>query len=544
MTNQELYQEENRQLLKSIAKGISDFKEVLQGQIDITVNQPDKMTVNTEKSVEVTNLEQMKEWVDSLGTVVTKAIQDNSYKPISEVSIKNAKDILPSKLEISNIKDIQTYFESVARAIENNQPIVNVTKQNIVFPRSPKDAIPVRLSDGKGFYNAITSAISNSNGSAHLYVGGTAVSASNPVPVDIQDASLTINGDVTVSSEVEVKNDTGNPVPVNGTVSVTGVATSAKQDTAQTSLSSIDTKLTDNATQTTLATRLSESDFDTKVGSLTETAPATDTASSGLNGRLQRLAQRLTSLIALLPTSLGQKTKANSLAVTLASDQDALPITDNGGSLTVDGTVAATQSGTWTVQPGNTANTTAWKVDGSAVTQPVSGTVTATQSTATSLKTQAENYQGGTAVGTGNPLQVTLANTGANATAVKVDNSAVNQPTYPTPSGAAAQALSNDTSTAYEASSVTKASAGTVYGVTGYNSKTSAQFFQFFNSTTVPADATAPVITVYVSAQSNFSIDFGVYGRRFSTGIAWSNSSTGATKTIGSADMFVDVNYV
>jgi hypothetical protein len=31
------------------------------------------------------------------------------------------------------------------------------------------------------------------------------------------------------------------------------------------------------------------------------------------------------------------------------------------------------------VQPGNTANTTAWKVDGSAVTQPVSGTVTANQ---------------------------------------------------------------------------------------------------------------------------------------------------------------------
>ncbi len=41
------------------------------------------------------------------------------------------------------------------------------------------------------------------------------------------------------------------------------------------------------------------------VGSLTETAPATDTASSGLNGRLQRVAQRLTSIIALLPTALG-----------------------------------------------------------------------------------------------------------------------------------------------------------------------------------------------------------------------------------------------
>jgi hypothetical protein len=34
-----------------------------------------------------------------------------------------------------------------------------------------------------------------------------------------------------------------------------------------------------------------------RVGSLTETAPTTDTASSGLNGRLQRVAQRLSSLI-------------------------------------------------------------------------------------------------------------------------------------------------------------------------------------------------------------------------------------------------------
>lgn len=38
----------------------------------------------------------------------------------------------------------------------------------------------------------------------------------------------------------------------------------------------------------------------------------------------------------------------------------------------VSGTVSAAQSGVWTVQPGNTANTTAWKVDGSAVTQPTS----------------------------------------------------------------------------------------------------------------------------------------------------------------------------
>lgn len=60
------------------------------------------------------------------------------------------------------------------------------------------------------------------------------------------------------------------------------------------------------------------------IGGLTETAPTTDVASSGLNGRLQRIAQRLTSLIGLLPASLGAKTSAASLSVVLASDQAVL----------------------------------------------------------------------------------------------------------------------------------------------------------------------------------------------------------------------------
>lgn len=98
----------------------------------------------------------------------------------------------------------------------------------------------------------------------------------------------------------------------------------------------------------------------TRAGGLTETAPASDTASSGLNGRLQRIAQRITSLLALFAsgtgayvnlitgqvgvsagsgaiaantprvalatdspgvTSLGQATMANSLPMALASNQ-------------------------------------------------------------------------------------------------------------------------------------------------------------------------------------------------------------------------------
>lgn len=77
----------------------------------------------------------------------------------------------------------------------------------------------------------------------------------------------------------------------------------------------------------------------TAIGSLTETAPATDTASSGLNGRLQRIAQRLTSLIALFPSSIGTKTSAASLSVVLASDQAAIGVTPGTSSGTITSTL-------------------------------------------------------------------------------------------------------------------------------------------------------------------------------------------------------------
>lgn len=58
----------------------------------------------------------------------------------------------------------------------------------------------------------------------------------------------------------------------------------------------------------------------------------------------------------------------------LKVDASGVTLTVAAHNVTNAGTFAtqAAQSGTWTVQPGNTANTTAWKVDGSAVTQPVS----------------------------------------------------------------------------------------------------------------------------------------------------------------------------
>lgn len=81
-----------------------------------------------------------------------------------------------------------------------------------------------------------------------------------------------------------------------------------------------------NLNTSLLALETTQTAQNTLIGAINETAPASDTASSGLNGRLQRIAQRTTSLIALYPTSLGQKTMANSFAVTLASDQTSIPV--------------------------------------------------------------------------------------------------------------------------------------------------------------------------------------------------------------------------
>lgn len=97
-------------------------------------------------------------------------------------------------------------------------------------------------------------------------------------------------------------------------------------------------------------------------------------------------------------------------------------------------------------------------------------------------------------------------------------------------------------STAYENSRVIKASPGIVYNLSGYNSKATAQFIQIFNSTTVPADTAIPIFTGTAAGLSNFNFNFGPLGLSFSTGVSISNSSTGATKTIGSADCFFSVS--
>lgn len=79
------------------------------------------------------------------------------------------------------------------------------------------------------------------------------------------------------------------PVDENSVPIAFGDASAANQDEQTALLTAIDGRV---------------DGLETLTGAVTETAPASDTASSGLNGRLQRLAQRITSLITALGSPL------------------------------------------------------------------------------------------------------------------------------------------------------------------------------------------------------------------------------------------------
>jgi len=108
----------------------------------------------------------------------------------------------------------------------------------------------------------------------------------------------------------------------------------------------------------------------------------------------------------------------------------------------------------------------------------------------------------------------------------------------------ATQCPNSADSTTYASGGVIKSAPGIFYGLVGYNSSASAQFIQIYNTATVPANGSVPNVILYASATSSFSISFAPFGKSFSTGICWSNSASGSTKVAGSADCWINAQYI
>jgi hypothetical protein len=97
--------------------------------------------------------------------------------------------------------------------------------------------------------------------------------------------------------------------------------------------------------------------------------------------------------------------------------------------------------------------------------------------------------------------------------------------------------------TAYAASLVVHPGPARLFKISGYSSNVGAQFIQVHDAASLPADAAVPEVVRRVGATSDFEYDFGDGGRRFENGIVICNSSTGPTKTIGSADCWFEATF-
>jgi len=69
----------------------------------------------------------------------------------------------------------------------------------------------------------------------------------------------------------------------------------------------------------------------TDIGDVVEAAPGTDTASSGLNGRLQRVAQRLTSILTQLTTGIIVQPREATVTITVAVGNNSSGAVDTAG---------------------------------------------------------------------------------------------------------------------------------------------------------------------------------------------------------------------
>jgi hypothetical protein len=256
------------------------------------------------------------------------------------------------------------------------------------------------------------------------------------------------------------------------------------------------------------------------------------------------------------PINLGPTTTANSQAVVLPSDQVAIPVTGTffqgtqpvsiAASVAVTGPLTDTQLrasavpvslaslpslATGSNAIGSITNTTfastqsgTWNIG--AVTS-ITNAVTVSQGTATSLKTQAENYQGGSAVSSSNPLYVTLASSTSGGDSV---------------SAVSSQAIVSAAST--NPISI-KASAGKVTGWYIYNSNASARKVAFHNTAGTPTAGSAVYLSIVIPGLSAANVSFPD-GIDFSTGIAIT-TVTGLPNSdasiVGLNDLIINIFY-
>lgn len=343
-----------------------------------------------------------------------------------------------------------------------------ITLTDIATVRLDKLALITDVTTNKILYNFANSSIATAT------VATNVITLSALQGGEANGDKLRIDYDVE-SSDTSAFADTTSPVSASSLPLPTGAATAAKQDTGNTSLSSIDGKITAVNTGAVVVssgsvTANAGTNLNTSALALSATQTDRSQFTKITDGTRDGTVKAASTLPALTDTAI------------VTTQRDPLPagtnvighvIADSGSTTAVTGTVAVTESGTWTVQPGNTANTTAWLVS---------------QTPATS---------GGLTIGPASGAKLLSAAT-TNATLVK-------------------------------------GGAGQVYGWAITNTNAAARFVKLYNKATAPTVGTdTPVMTLVIPGSTTGA---GMVAAEFTSGIAFGTGiGVGITGAIADND--------
>lgn len=145
-----LFQEDLIHLLKELIEAQKNQPDVIVPEIKVPeVNVPkiDTPEVNID----------IKAFSDELRAILS------DLKPKSEVKVTNIKEIKQDSISIKNLKTIESLLQKLLKKDTHITLKQDKQKIEVKMPTlsSPKDYVPVRLTDGLKFYNAIAHAVSS-----------------------------------------------------------------------------------------------------------------------------------------------------------------------------------------------------------------------------------------------------------------------------------------------------------------------------------------------------------------------------------------------
>lgn len=168
----ELHAEETHKKLVDVDKKLQELDSVLSGVLKVQVENPTevqtvegKLEVNTEKAVEVTNLEVIHDAVKLLAEQTSKTIADTYKAPPDSVTVKNIAEAKADTVKVNNIVEFSNgvikALEPIIAEIAKIEPTVVVEQKELTLPTNPKNPIAVRLSDGKSWINQLVQGVAS-----------------------------------------------------------------------------------------------------------------------------------------------------------------------------------------------------------------------------------------------------------------------------------------------------------------------------------------------------------------------------------------------